>query len=93
MSDLVGQEAGRPLSATARRMRDVRERRRLGLRCVTIEVSDAEVQALVDAGFLPSAGRNDRTALAVVMGTLLDRVPLARIIELSSGGADISVAS
>jgi hypothetical protein len=41
-----------PRSAVAERMRRHRERRRDGLRCVTIELRETEIDALVRNGFL-----------------------------------------
>jgi hypothetical protein len=50
-------------SPAAQRMRDHRERRRLGLRSVTIQVFEKEVDTLVRKGLLEADARNDRHAV------------------------------
>jgi hypothetical protein len=45
-------------SAPALRMRRHRERRRRGLRCVTLQVRDREIDALVRKGLLTAETRN-----------------------------------
>ena len=47
----------------AERMRLHRERRRRGLRCLTIELRETEVDALIRGGFLEHETRNDRNAV------------------------------
>ena len=44
-------------------MRLHRERRRKGLRCLTIELRETEIDALVRMGFLRAEMRNDATAI------------------------------
>jgi len=46
-------------SAAAERMRLHRERRRLGLRCLMIELRETEIDALVRRGLLKWETRND----------------------------------
>lgn len=60
-------------SAAALRMRRHRERRRDGLRCVTIELRDAEVTALVRKGFLTEDARHDPRAVLHAFYGFLDR--------------------
>ena len=60
-------------SKAALRMRRHRERRRDGLRCVTIELRDGEVTALVRKGLLDTDTRNDRRALLSALYNFLDR--------------------
>jgi hypothetical protein len=60
--------------AGAERMRATRERRRKGLRIVLFAVRDTEIEALVRHGLLAHADRNDRSAIAVALGRLLDRM-------------------
>ena len=62
-----------PPSGAALRMRRHRERRRDGLRCVTIELRDGEVTALVRKGLLDTDARNDRRALLTAFYNFLDR--------------------
>ena len=50
-------------SPAAERMRLHRERRRRGLRCVMIELREAEVDALISGGLLEQETRNDRNAV------------------------------
>jgi hypothetical protein len=65
-------------SAAALRMRRHRERRRDGLRCMTIELRETEVTALIRRRFLAENARKDRRAVlsadAGDMGRLLRRV-------------------
>jgi hypothetical protein len=46
-------------SPAAERMRRHRERRREGLRCVTIELRETEIDVLVQKGLLKADARND----------------------------------
>ena len=48
---------------TAARMRLHRERRRLGLRCLMIELRETDVDALIRGGLLEQETRNDRNAV------------------------------
>ena len=59
---LVSTGALPPLSA-AERMRRHRERRRDGLRCLTIELRETEIDALIRKGMLKTDARNDRDAI------------------------------
>jgi hypothetical protein len=59
-------------SAAALRMRRHRERRKDGLRCMTIELRQTEVAALIRKGFLPEDGRNDRRAVLSAFYGFLD---------------------
>ena len=49
---------------SAERMRRHRERRRRGLRCLTIELSDMEIEALIRMGLLRSETRNSPRAIS-----------------------------
>jgi hypothetical protein len=60
-------------SAAAERMRRYRERRRDGLRCVTIEVHDGEIDALARNGFLKTDTRNDPRAIEMALYEFLER--------------------
>jgi len=59
-------------------MRAARRRRRDGLRCISLEIRDDEIEALVKAGLLASDARNNRAVIAAAMGKLLDRLPPER---------------
>jgi hypothetical protein len=61
-------------SSGAIRMARTRARRRKGLRCVTIEVSDREIAAFIRAGDLPRERRNDPKAIAHAVHKFLDFV-------------------
>ena len=60
-------------SAAALRMRRHRERRRDGLRCVTIELRETEVTALIRKGFLKEDAGNDDRAVKSAFYGFLDR--------------------
>ena len=62
-----------PSSSAALRMRRHRERRRDGLRCMTIELRETEVAELVRKGFLEEDARNDSQALRNAFYRFLDR--------------------
>jgi hypothetical protein len=50
-------------SPAAERMRRHRERRREGLRCVTIELRETEIDVLVQKGLLKADARNNSRAV------------------------------
>ena len=50
-------------TAAARRMRNLRKRRRSGLRCFTVHVFEKEIDTLVRWGFLEAVARNDPRAV------------------------------
>ncbi len=58
------------------RMRVSRSRRRAGLRSVSLEVRDTEVQTLISWGLLAPSGRDDRAAIGKAIGKLFDVLPL-----------------
>jgi hypothetical protein len=60
-------------SPAAERMRLHRERRREGLRCVTIEVRESEINMLVYMKLLKSEMRNDANAIIEALHAHLDR--------------------
>jgi hypothetical protein len=49
--------------SAAERMRAHRERRRLGLRCLTVQLRETEIDVLVGKGLLPPETRNDSRAI------------------------------
>ena len=63
--DAVSPSTGKPAArfAAAERMRLHRERRRKGLRCLTIELRETEIEALIRKGFLRVETRNDANAI------------------------------
>jgi hypothetical protein len=59
-------------STAAERMRWHRERRRNGLRCVTLEIRDREIDALARRGFLKADARNDPYAIEMALYEFLE---------------------
>ena len=57
----------------AERMRRHRERRREGLRCVTIELRETEITALIPKGMLKADARNDQDAIRNALYAHLER--------------------
>jgi hypothetical protein len=62
------------ISAAAERMRRHRQRRRDGLRSLTIELRETEIDALIRAGLLGEQSRNDANAVIRALYRLFDRV-------------------
>jgi hypothetical protein len=60
-------------SPAAERMRTHRERRKSGMRCLTIELRETEIDALIRKGFLKADTRNDTDAIKDALYDLLDR--------------------
>ena len=60
-------------SAAALRMRRYRERRRDGLRCMTIELRETEICALIREGLLNNDARNDLSSIKRAFYAFLDR--------------------
>jgi hypothetical protein len=69
--DVAG-ESGTHSKTSARRMRLHRARREKGLRCLTVELREREVEALVAKGLLPSASRGDSAAIRKALYAYLD---------------------
>jgi hypothetical protein len=59
-------------SPAAERMRLYRERRRSGLRCLTIELRETEIDALIRRGLLKSEMRNDSAEIIDALYQHLD---------------------
>ena len=59
-------------SAAAERMRVLRQRRKEGLRCLTIELRETEVDVLIRRGLLKADARNDRLAVVNALYAYLD---------------------
>ena len=60
-------------SPAAERMRRHRERRREGMRCLSIELRDTEIDVLVQRGLLKEETRNDQNAIADALYDHLER--------------------
>jgi hypothetical protein len=67
-----GCDASKPSAATLR-MRRHRERRRDGLRCVTIELRETEITALIRKGLLKEDMRSNLRAVKTAFYGFLDR--------------------
>lgn len=55
-------------AAAAKRVQAHRWRRRLGLRCVTVRVSDREVRQLISTGYLTLESKETPAAVAIALG-------------------------
>jgi hypothetical protein len=62
-----------PPSAAAKRMRLHRERRRQGLRCLTIELRETHASELIKRGCLRSEDQNEPEAVPKALSLFLDR--------------------
>jgi hypothetical protein len=72
MADIEDRMVTAP-SAAALRMRRHRERRRDGLRCMTIELREVEIDALIRKGVLGDDARHDLQAVKKAFYGFLDR--------------------
>jgi len=62
-----------PRSTAAERMRAHRQRRRDGLRCLTIELRETEIDALARNGFLKADARKDAYSVEMALYAFLER--------------------
>jgi hypothetical protein len=60
-------------SSAAERMRFHRERKKKGMRCLTIELRETEIDSLIRKGFLKADARNDTLAIIDALYVYLDR--------------------
>jgi hypothetical protein len=65
--------AAKRSSSVAHRMRLYRARKLAGLRCLTLEVRETEIAALVRRGLLRADSQNDENAVRDALYSLLDR--------------------
>jgi hypothetical protein len=68
-----------PPSAAAKRMRLHRERRRQGLRCLTIELRETDVSELIKRGLLRSEDQEEPEAVRKALYLFLDRAAEATL--------------
>ena len=61
-------------STGALRMKRMRDRRQRGFRCYLLEVSEADIDALVARGFLDRMRRHEPGAVERAIGGLLDNL-------------------
>jgi hypothetical protein len=69
----MNSEARKKLSSVAKRMRDYRERRRDGWRCVRLTIHEGNVKALVEKGYLEPQSCEDREALEIAIDNFINR--------------------
>ena len=62
----------RKLSPSAERMKIFRERQKDGLRCVTLEIRNEEIDVLIGRGLLNDVARNDKEAIKAALYKHLD---------------------
>jgi hypothetical protein len=62
--------------SSAARTRRHRQRRRLGTRCVMVDVNQGELDALVVRGYLPEEERDDSAALKKAIEAVLSDVEM-----------------
>jgi hypothetical protein len=60
------------ITAGALRMRETRRRRREGLRCITLDLRDVEIDRLVELGHLRQADREDKNQVLLALYRFLD---------------------
>jgi hypothetical protein len=73
MSGQSNESEADAISGAALRMRRHRERRRDGLRCMTIELRETEITALIRKGLLKEDVRSDVRAVKTAFYGFLDR--------------------
>jgi hypothetical protein len=61
------------ISPAAERMRAHRQRKKSGMRCVTIELRKTEIDALISKGFLSADTRNDTSEIIDAIYAYFDR--------------------
>jgi len=64
---------GEGLTPAAERMRRYRQRRRDKFRCLTIELHETEIEALIHKGLLSHEMRNDTIAIIEALYAYFDR--------------------
>jgi hypothetical protein len=62
-----------PRSAAAQRMQRHRKRKRQGLRCVSVQLRETEIDVLIKMGLLTADARNDPLAVRKAVHTHFDR--------------------
>jgi hypothetical protein len=60
------------ITAGAMRMRATRQRKRQGLRCITLDLRDSEIDQLIELGHLARADRDDKNAVMLALYRFLD---------------------
>ena len=60
------------ITAGALRMRETRRRRREGLRCITLNIRDVEIDRLIELGHLRQDDRDDKNVVLLALYRFLD---------------------
>jgi hypothetical protein len=68
----MNQSTTTAVSVSAARMRRYRQRRRSGLRCLTVELRDSEIDMLVCKALLKPEMRNDKNAITRALHEYFD---------------------
>jgi hypothetical protein len=78
VNDILPNEP-RIITPGAARMRASRARRRNGVRCLTIDITDSEVRRLVDLGLLKAGDEDDRCKVSLALYSFFDRSALGDV--------------
>jgi len=72
-------------SSSTERSRRLRQRRRLGTRCITVDVNESEIAALVARGYLPEEARDDPVAIKAAIVVVISDLAFELEQERSKG--------
>ena len=71
--------------SSAERSRRHRQRRRLGTRCITVDVNESEIAALVAGGYLLEEARDDPVAIKAAIEVVISDLAFELEQERSKG--------
>ena len=72
-------------SPSTERSRRYRQRRRQGTRCITVDVTESEIAALVARGYLPEEARDDPVAIKAAIVVVISDLAFELEQERSKG--------
>jgi hypothetical protein len=84
MEEVVSSPPARP-SPSTERSRRYRQRRRRGTRCITVDVNEGEIAALVARGYLPEEARDDPVAIKAAIVVVISDLAFELEQERSKG--------
>ena len=84
MEEDVSSPPARPSPSTERSRRHL-QRRRLGTRCITVDVNESEIAALVARGYLPEEARDDPVAIKAAIVVVISDLAFELEQERSKG--------
>jgi hypothetical protein len=84
MEKVVSSPPARPSPSTERSRRHL-QRRRLGTRCITVDVNESEIAALVARGYLPEEARDDPVAIKAAIVVVISDLAFELEQERSKG--------